>query len=92
MYILYLKKNEEILDSRLLELEFVSVEIEEGDDRATVVTTEKWEYRMLNAETREPKGDYAEIAYESTYLLKLEDGEWVVADLSVDESPLDSSN
>lgn len=85
MYVLYLRQSGEILDSRLLSLEFTSITFE--DDRATAKTVESWEYRMLDAESRAAKGDWAPIVYESEYTLERSDDGWVIIGLDVTERP-----
>lgn len=86
MYVLYLRKEGEIIESRLKSLDFVEVRVTEGGTRATAQTREVWDYRMLDSETGAPKGGFREIAYESTYELTKEDQGWIVDSLDARET------
>lgn len=91
MYILYLKKSNELMDSRLLDLRIEEVTFDE-EGRAFARVEESWEYRMLDAETREPKGEWMPIGYESEYTLERTDGSWVIVGLDVSETATSSAD
>lgn len=86
MYVLYLRKEGEAIESRLVSLEFVAVRVTEGGTKATAQTRETWEYRMLDSETGAPKGEFREIAYESTYELTKGEQGWIVESLDARET------
>ncbi len=89
MYVLYLRKEGEAIESRLRSLEFVEVRVTEGGAKATAQTREIWDYRMLDSETGASKGGFREIAYESTYELTKGDQGWIVESLDARETSLE---
>lgn len=87
MYVLYLRKQNETIETRLRTLEFDDVTVDDGGDKATALTRETWEYRMLDSDTGSPKGEFITIEYESTYQLSVRDGAWIVESLEAREVP-----
>lgn len=75
-YIFYMIKNKHLLDCQLMELSFVTSEID--PDKAFVLTRERWTCRKIHHETREALDEaepyFQDVRYE---MVRLE-GHWLV--------------
>jgi predicted N-acyltransferase len=78
-YLAYLYKNKRTIESTILRIEFEDVKIE--DNRASVVTKERWKYFYVDPVNRKPVSEVYDVLYGNTYTLKKAGGHWVVDDL-----------
>lgn len=82
-YILYLKKDKKLLVSDLKDLEFLR--IERKGDTARVWTKERWVYHYIDLKSRQRLTKDEEIHYRTLYVLKFQDGHWMVDQVKIEE-------
>ncbi len=80
-YILYLKKDKKLLVSDLKDLEFLK--IQRRDDTAKVWTKERWVYHYIDLKSRQRLTKDEEIHYRTLYVLKFQDGHWMVDQVKI---------
>ncbi len=82
-YILYLKKDKKLLVSDLKDIEFLRIETE--DDTAKVWTKERWVYHYIDSKSRQRLTKDEQIYYKTLYILKFQDGHWMVDQVKIEQ-------
>jgi hypothetical protein len=82
-YILYLKKDKKLLVADLKELKFLK--IERADKEAKVWTEERWVYYYIDYKTRQRLSEDETVYYKNLYILRYQQGHWMVDKIDIKE-------
>lgn len=85
-YILLMLKEKKVLNSALLKLDFIAVDLDKEKKNAAVTTYEEWTYHYIDEKSRQPVSAEERIAYNNVYHLIKQQGHWVVDKIDMNEA------